>query len=197
MLNSIRNKIRNFITSFHRSPEIILDGQTTILKTLSFKHINYFTELVTEEISRHTNIPYPFRGKEARQYMKRMILMQKKGSGYYFTIFSRINNKVIGTIRIWDIDYTNKCAELGTWLVKESRGTGINKEVKDLILDFGFRDLNLNRIYCYVNSDNPQSIKQFEKLDFTFEGTLRESWFYKNRYVDRMLFSLLRKDFKK
>ncbi|WP_336298520.1 MULTISPECIES: GNAT family N-acetyltransferase [Zeaxanthinibacter] len=72
-----------------------------------------------------------------------------------------------------DIDLIAKKAEIGLWLLPEFWGKGIMKEAFPLISDYGFKQLKLNRIEGFVETENTNCKKALSKLDFQLEKTLK------------------------
>jgi ribosomal-protein-alanine N-acetyltransferase len=62
---------------------------------------------------------------------------------------------------------------IGTWLGRESWGSGANRESKALVLAMGFRALGLNRITALASPQNVRSIAALQRLGFVYEGVLR------------------------
>lgn len=69
-------------------------------------------------------------------------------------------------------------------------------EVIPKIIEFGFNNLGLNRIEAFVEPENIGSRKVLEKVGFREEGTLKEHFYWRNRFVDNVLLALLKKDYK-
>jgi ribosomal-protein-alanine N-acetyltransferase len=67
-------------------------------------------------------------------------------------------------------------------------------EVARAVLEFGFNQLQLNKIEAKVDPGNEASIRLLYKLGFQQEGLLRQHEFEKGRYVDLALFSKLQSD---
>lgn len=65
-------------------------------------------------------------------------------------------------------------AEIGLWLLPDFWGNGIMKEVLPLISDYGFRNLKLNRIEGFVETENLNCKNAMSKLDFKNEGTIKD-----------------------
>jgi RimJ/RimL family protein N-acetyltransferase len=65
-----------------------------------------------------------------------------------------------------------------------------------LMLRYGFDTLNLNRIFLRVFASNPRAIRSYEKADFIHEGRMREAEFRNGQYVDVLLMSVLRSEWK-
>jgi len=65
------------------------------------------------------------------------------------------------------------------------------------LINYGFQQLNLNRIEATTDSENTRSIRLLERLGFLKEGRLRQKYFYKGKHHDELVFSLLKKDWEK
>lgn len=64
-------------------------------------------------------------------------------------------------------------AELGYWVGVPYWGRGYATEAAEAIIDFGFTELGLTRIYAQRYARNPASGRVLEKLGMRREGTLR------------------------
>ncbi len=76
-----------------------------------------------------------------------------------------------------------------------SRGQGYGTEAVELLLDFGFRDLNLHRIYLHVFSHNAAAIRVYEKSGFVREGLLRQTAYIDGEYRDVILMGIIREEY--
>jgi len=85
-------------------------------------------------------------------------------------------------------------ASIGYELGRQFWRRGIMTESLFAIINYGFSDLDLNRIQAFVMPENIGSIKMLETLGFRNEGLLKEyeKWGSKG-YVDLFSFALLRK----
>jgi RimJ/RimL family protein N-acetyltransferase len=95
-----------------------------------------------------------------------------------------------------NIDYENKNAEIGYWLGKRYWGQKIIKEAIKLILNFGFKKLKLTRIYAKVMHPNISSSKLLEQLSFQYEGRMRKTYLKKGKWMDDLIYSILKSEFK-
>lgn len=73
-----------------------------------------------------------------------------------------------------DIDLNEKKAEIGLWLLPEFWGQGMMTEVLPLIADYGLKQLQLNRIEGFVETENSNCKKVMAKLDFKLEQTMKD-----------------------
>ncbi len=80
------------------------------------------------------------------------------------------NDEYLGTISLKAINNKNKNAEYAISMRKIAIGTGAAKIATQKILQFAFEELNLNKVYLNVLSDNTRAIKFYEKMGFVFEG---------------------------
>jgi [ribosomal protein S5]-alanine N-acetyltransferase len=82
-------------------------------------------------------------------------------------------------------------AELGYWLGAESWGCGFATEAASALIDYGFRDLALQRVYAHVLDGNTASCHVLEKLGFTVEGVRRKHVRKGGRLRDITLYGML------
>ena len=77
------------------------------------------------------------------------------------------------------------------------KGKGVAKEASRLILSYGFGKLGLNRIYLFTEVENEDAQKLFERVGFVREGILRNDIISHGKYVDRIVYSILREDWER
>jgi len=69
-------------------------------------------------------------------------------------------------------------------------------EALQALLDFGFGELDLNRIEADIDPRNSASARTLERLGFTKEGYLRERWIVGEEVSDTALYGLLRREWR-
>lgn len=85
-----------------------------------------------------------------------------------FGIFDE-HDDYIGTIELYDIRYTG--ATLGIIIGERSHwGRGYGPEAMTALLDYGFRQLGLDRIRLTVYADNPRALAAYLKVGFHETG---------------------------
>ena len=101
---------------------------------------------------------------------------------------------IIGTCGYYGFHTWNRRASIGYELRRSHWRRGIMTEALTAILEFGFGDLELNRIEAVVMPENVASVKMLEKLSFRNEGTLAEYEIWGSKgFVDLCMFALLKK----
>jgi ribosomal-protein-alanine N-acetyltransferase len=78
---------------------------------------------------------------------------------------------------------------------REYWGKGIMFETYSLLINHAFNILNLNKIIAAAPIVNVQSIVTLKKLGFSNEATFREQFFIDGKYIDLLVFGLLRSEF--
>lgn len=98
----------------------------------------------------------------------------KTGKVAQFIIIDKESNQEIGSTYLRDIDYKNKKAEFGIFIGEElARGKGCGLEATILTSNYGFNDLNLNKISLRVFEDNIKAINVYKRAGFEVEGTFK------------------------
>lgn len=107
------------------------------------------------------------------------------------------DNLLIGTTTLYNLDFTNRRAELGYALGRKHWGQGYMHEALQALLSFAFETLDLRRLEADVDPRNKASIKSLERLGFQREGFLRERWEVGGEIQDALFYGLLRPEWKR
>lgn len=126
------------------------------------------------------SIPFPYTVNDAVNFIK---LCQKQDQNVTFAIeFKGELCGVIGLVKQTDI-YKHS-AEIGYWIGEPFWGKGIATAAVNLIVGYGFNDLNLVRIYTAVFDFNKASQKVLRKAGFILEGIFDKSVSKNGRIFD-------------
>jgi RimJ/RimL family protein N-acetyltransferase len=102
----------------------------------------------------------------------------------------------IGNLGFSRIDWRVRSAEFGICIGEKSYwNQGYGSEAVHLLLEYGFKTLNLNRIFLRVFATNPRAIRSYEKVGFILEGNLRQAYFDDGKYIDVLIMSVLNSEF--
>ena len=101
---------------------------------------------------------------------------------------------IIGSCGYYGFHTWYRRASIGYELAHNYWLQGIMTEALNAIINFGFGEMELNRIEAVVMPENTASITMLEKLRFRKEGVLEEyeKWGSKG-FVDLCMFAMLRK----
>ena len=132
--------------------------------------------------------------EETEQQMQWYQNLRSEGTGIWWGIYDKESKVFCGAGGFNDLDKKHKKAEIGFWLLKDFWGKGILKEVMPKLFELGFTVLNLNRIEGFVISENTKCKKALEKIDFKYEGTMRECEIKNGEAISIDLYSVLKNE---
>jgi RimJ/RimL family protein N-acetyltransferase len=113
-----------------------------------------------------------------------------------FAIVDKSTGAHIGNIKIGNINRVHSYADLGILIgEKEFRGKGYGSEAINLVLEYAFNRLNLNKVILGTYADHTSAIKLYEKAGFKKEGTIRNLLFRDGKYHDKILMGILSEEF--
>jgi [ribosomal protein S5]-alanine N-acetyltransferase len=116
-------------------------------------------------------------------------------TGMYWLMQSTTSNQSMGVIGLNNLSIVHKKAELGFWLLPQFWNKGFTTEASKAMLNFCFNNLQLNRIEATVETENIASIDTIQKLGFTQEGTFKEYEINNGKFINLMMFALLKSEF--
>ena len=101
-----------------------------------------------------------------------------------------VNSEAAGAIGIHpQNDIYRKNAELGYWLAEPYWGKGIITEAIIQMVDYGFKNWDINRIYARPFGYNIASQKALEKAGFVLEARLEKTIFKNGEYIDELIYA--------
>ena len=113
-----------------------------------------------------------------------------------FSIITIDEDKIIGTVSLENIDSVNRSATLGIFIGdKEYRSKGYGAESIKLILEYGFRYLNLYNINLDLMEFNERAYKCYQKCGFKEYGRRRKCKYVNGKYYDSISMDILREEF--
>lgn len=153
----------------------VLEGQSVQLIPLE---IDQFDELVAASsdpvVWEHLAIE-GYKEDILRKALFEAIQERNLGNAYPFVIISKEDNRIIGSTRYFDIHVEHRKLEIGwTWIQKDFWGSGINTEIKYIMLKYAFEHINVSRVQIKTGDTNIRSQRAIEKLGAKFEGILRK-----------------------
>jgi RimJ/RimL family protein N-acetyltransferase len=113
-----------------------------------------------------------------------------------FDIISTNNNKLIGTIGLENFNWIERSAVLGIFIGdRDYRNNGYGTEAINLLLEYGFKYLNLHSIRLDLLAINERAHKCYLKCGFKDTGKSREEIFLNGKYYDKLHMDILEYEF--
>lgn len=156
--------------------------------TFVFEHFSKF------DVGRYLLDEDPLTSLEQAQEIIAFYLNPDATSYNRWIIERKTDHSPIGTCGYHKWSRKNHKAEVGYDLSPLAWGQGYMSEALQRIVDFGFGDMELNRIEAMVYPENTASLRLLERHGFVREGLLREELCKDGVFYDHWLLSLLRRD---
>ena len=132
---------------------------------------------------------------ETVQFIEYAIKKRDYGQPGIFAIVLKRGKKMIGTIEIHS--FKDHKGEIGFVLNPKYWNKGYMTEAAKAVIIYGFEYLGLSRLQYGYFPGNEQSKRVCEKLDFKYEGVLRNKYLnYDNTPIDEVISSLTIEDYK-
>lgn len=136
------------------------------------------------------SFPFPYFEKDAEEFIYRSL--SENATGTFGITYKGELAGVIGLIRQKDI--YRLTAELGYWIGEPYWGLGIATRAVKMIVDYGFRELGLIRIYAGVFDFNKASQRVLKKAGFKLD-CICEKGVIKNYVIcDENRYSIIKED---
>ncbi|QIB66405.1 GNAT family N-acetyltransferase [Kineobactrum salinum] len=110
-----------------------------------------------------------------------------------WAIIENAKHRLVGSTRYLHMRPQHRGLEIGwTWLGQEWQRTGVNTEVKFLLLRHAFERLHCLRVEFKADARNQRSQKALERIGATREGVLRKHMIVQDDYArDSVYFSVI------
>jgi N-acetyltransferase len=130
------------------------------------------------------------------EYIRTALTGREKKKRYPFAILDKRTGKLAGSTSYMTIVDREKRLEIGsTWIGREFQGSGLNRNMKYLMLSFAFDTLGYERVEFMTDERNAQSRRAMEKIGCKFEGVLRSHLYLTPTYRrNSAVYSILRSE---
>jgi len=174
----------------------ILQTERLILRAFSLDDSAAINDLLADkEIAANTQlIPFPYTAEMATEWIEPQTKTWEEGRAAVFAVCLPDQSEqgtVIGVVGL-EIDSIHERAEIGYWVGLEHWGKGYCTEAAAAVIEFGFEQLGLNRVFAYHMVRNPASGRVMQKLGMAQEGVLKQHAKKWGIFEDVALFGILR-----
>jgi RimJ/RimL family protein N-acetyltransferase len=175
---------------------VVLEGAQVRLEPLELRHLAPLCSVGLEpELWRL--IPTRVENEsDMRRYIETALESRKAGTALPFAIVERASGAVIGSTRYGNIEREHRRLEIGwTWIAPRWQRTGINTEMKFLLLRHAFETLGCNRVELKTDALNARSRAAILRIGAKEEGTFRSHVVcHDGRIRDTVYFSVIRSE---
>ena len=173
----------------------MIQGKDIILRPLQENDLSVFFSLlgslplISEFIFKDLISEFKFK----KEFEKTGFWEESRG---IIAILNKNENKIIGAV-FFEPCYPMEAIELRYCIFKENdRGCGYMKQAIKLFSAYLFATKKIHRLQLFIPDYHKASIAVSQKCGFIFEGIARSSLFFKGKYIDLCMYSLLRDECK-
>lgn len=161
----------------------IIKTSRLLLRQFTDNDLEYvFKGLSDPDIIKYYGVSYKTQ-EETKAQMKFFKDLEQHGTGLWWAVCSLDNTVFYGAGGLNGLSKEHQKAEIGFWLLKEYWGLGIMTEVMPIICKYGFENMRLHRIEGLVESSNQNCKNAMKKLDFMYEGTMRDCEIKNGKFI--------------
>ena len=132
---------------------------------------------------------------EVNGLLNKYISSYERSDYYRWAITDKDGHGCIGQIAFFLVDSNNNFAEIEYCIGSEFQCKGYATEATEALIRYGFEKIGLHKIQICTKTINLPSKKVIKKCGFTYEGTLRDYFYYNGEYVGRMYYSMLKDEY--
>jgi len=175
---------------------LILQTDQILLRPLISDDYNAFEQL-TDEKSMWTYFTSDLSVKsELREWVDNALAEIRNKTRLSLTIIDKSSEKEIGSTSLGNISFNDQRVEIGwTWICKAYQGTGVNNQIKYLMLEYIFETLGFERAEFKTDVLNIPARRALIRIGAIEEGILRShTLMTHNRRRDTIYYSILKSE---
>lgn len=170
-----------------------LKGERTSLVLLEREHLKKRVEFLNDpEVQKTLNFDFPTSLAKTEAWFSKNVLAANRVD---FVFELNETSEVLGFGGFININQKARKAELYIFIGNKSCwGKGFGRDGYKLLVNYGFAELGLDRIYLYQLAENSRAIKATEALGWHTEGLLRQDIWSHGELKDQYILSILRSE---
>ena len=168
-------------------------GQVVLRELRASDAPSLFTLLTTEEVSRFISPP-PTSVEGFEKFIAWTHRQRTAGAYACFAVTLKGFDTAIGIFQVRQLEPSFETAEWGFAIGSAFWGTGVFQTGAELVLDFTFETLGVNRLEARAAVLNGRGNGALVKLGAVQEAILRKSFLKNGQYLDQVLYSIVADD---
>lgn len=149
-----------------------------------------------DNVMKHMDTERPSCISDSEQFIIENTETYNNKEGIFWGIIEKSTQTVVGDFVYWRLIPKHYRAEIGYTLHPDYWGKGYMKEAMTTLLNYGFNNMDVHSFEANINPKNDNSRRVLVKMGFEKEAYFKESYFYKGKFLDSEIYSLLKKNFK-
>ena len=151
----------------NNNPFPLLTTDRLILRRLDMEDGDTLFQLRTNaEVNRYLIRPVPTSIDEVYAYVEKIHGLLADNKSFYWVLCLKTDNKLIGTICLWNFSDEKDTADLGYELSPEFQGMGLMQEAAEKVIDYGFNVVGLKIMLGVTDPGNERSARLLKRNGF-------------------------------
>lgn len=126
---------------------------------------------------------------DSRAFIRSVLEQLSSNRGFSLGVFYQ--GRLAGMVGLHTLSLANRFVRLGYWLGEEFQGLGLVTKACQVLTDYAFNEMGLNKVEIDPAAENAKSRAIPERLGFRQEGTVRQvEWLY-GHFVDHVIYGML------
>ena len=119
-----------------------------------------------EEVNRYLIRPVPASIEEVYAYIEKIDGLLADNKSFYWVLCLKTDNKLIGTICLWNFSDEKDVADIGYELIPEFQDMGMMQEAAKKIIDYGFDVVGIKNLLGVTDPGNERSAALLKRNGF-------------------------------
>lgn len=168
----------------------MFSGKSIYLRLLEKEDLPSRVEWINDEENIKTLLfDWPTSITKTEKWFNNVIMDSSKLN---LSIVDKETNELVGMTGLLNIDRNNRHAQFYITIGnKKYRGRRLPDEIIPLVLEYGFHELGLKKIYLYTLPNNERGRKVYERNGFRKDGVLRQHVYCRGKQQDLYVHSVL------
>ena len=128
-------------------------------------------------------------------YQKMLKRMNIDKTHYFWFVYRKKDNKLLGTANLASINFERGSVEWGQGIDPDLWGLNYNLEIQEMLKHYIFDVLFFNRLFGQTMVTNKRAIAGVKASGCSFEGILRDFYKKDNIFIDAWMYSILSKEY--
>jgi len=148
-------------------PFPLLTTDRLILRPLDMDDANALFQLRTNaDVNRYLIRPEPKSIEEVYAYIEKIQGLLANNLSFYWVLCLKTDNKLIGTICLWNFSEEKDVADIGYELMPEFQGKGLMQEAAEKVIEYGFDVVGLKMMLGLTDAGNERSAALLKRNGF-------------------------------
>lgn len=173
-----------------------LEGKQIELVSINTDHVEIHLEWLNDaRVRAHYRRMYPTRIDLFKKEIEKVEESQRR---VQFELVEKSTQTPIGLIGFDALNWPNRFGEISMMIGDPTMwNRGYGTDAVQLLLKYGFDELNLHKILTMILAPNRAALRVAEKCGMRLEGTFKADYFLQGTYVDDLVYSILETEWKK